>query len=66
MKKLSLVAFGLLNSVFKAKTAHFNGFLAINSKNKPKLKKQRFKRKKENECKAKKLDLKKEKFNKVH
>ncbi|EAK0445492.1 hypothetical protein [Campylobacter lari] len=53
MRKLSLVAFGLLNSVFKAKTAHFNGFLAINSKNKPKQKKQRFKRKKRMSAKQK-------------
>ncbi|MBX0472739.1 hypothetical protein IZI50_04380 [Campylobacter jejuni] len=53
MRELSLAAFKLLNSVFKTKTAHFNGFLELDFKNKPKLKKQSFKRKKENDFKAK-------------
>lgn len=39
MRELSLAAFKLLNSVFKIKTAHFNGFLELDFKNKPKLKK---------------------------
>ncbi|HEG8370897.1 TPA: hypothetical protein SF231_001876, partial [Campylobacter jejuni] len=46
MRELSLAAFKLLNSVFKTKTAHFNDFLELDFKNKPKLKKQSFKRKK--------------------
>lgn len=53
MTELSLATFKLLNSVFKTKTAHFNGFLELDFKNKPKLKKQSFKRKKENDFKAK-------------
>ncbi len=70
MRELSLAAFKLLNSVFKTKTAHFNGFLELDFKNKPKLKKQSFKRKwlqskklgLKNDFKAKKSDLKE--FNK--
>lgn len=61
MRELSLAAFKLLNSVFKTKTAHFNGFLELDFKNKPKLKKQSFKRKKKMTSKQK-LDLKE--FNK--
>ncbi|ECR2962555.1 hypothetical protein F1O02_05080 [Campylobacter jejuni] len=53
MRELSLVAFKLLNSVFKTKTAHFNGFLELDFKNKPKLKKQSFKRKKKMGAKQK-------------
>ncbi|EHF8844725.1 hypothetical protein OTG24_001547 [Campylobacter jejuni] len=53
MRELSLAAFKLLNSVFKTKTAHFNGFLELDFKNKPKLKKQSFKRKKEMGAKQK-------------
>ncbi|EOA3680241.1 TPA: hypothetical protein ACHDV1_001634 [Campylobacter jejuni] len=62
MRELSLAAFKLLNSVFKTKTAHFNGFLELDFKNKPKLKKQSFKRKKKMTSKQKKSDLKE--FNK--
>ncbi|ENL5493993.1 hypothetical protein AB5I63_001844 [Campylobacter jejuni] len=61
MRELSLATFKLLNSVFKTKTAHFNGFLELDFKNKPKLKKQSFKRKKKMTSKQK-LDLKE--FNK--
>ncbi|EAJ6062214.1 hypothetical protein DLK94_08435 [Campylobacter jejuni] len=54
MRELSLAAFKLLNSVFKTKTAHFNGFLELDFKNKPKLKKkQSFKRKKKMTSKQK-------------
>ncbi|EAH5020328.1 hypothetical protein D7K97_02875 [Campylobacter jejuni] len=53
MRELSLVAFKLLNSVFKTKTAHFNDFLELDFKNKPKLKKQSFKRKKKMTSKQK-------------
>ncbi|HED0575657.1 TPA: hypothetical protein R4K34_000104 [Campylobacter jejuni] len=53
MRELSLSAFKLLNSVFKTKTAHFNGFLELDFKNKPKLKKQSFKRKKKMGAKQK-------------
>ncbi|EOI5977832.1 hypothetical protein ACMVMB_001153 [Campylobacter jejuni] len=53
MRELSLAAFKLLNSVFKTKTAHFNGFLELDFKNKSKLKKQSFKRKKKMGAKQK-------------
>ncbi|EAL6328542.1 hypothetical protein DST83_00110 [Campylobacter jejuni] len=53
MRELSLAAFKFLNSVFKTKTAHFNGFLELDFKNKPKLKKQSFKRKKKMGAKQK-------------
>lgn len=53
MRELSLAAFKLLDSVFKTKTAHFNGFLELAFKNKPKLKKQSFKRKKKMGAKQK-------------
>ncbi|EAK7651767.1 TPA: hypothetical protein R5373_000099 [Campylobacter jejuni] len=53
MRELSLAAFKLLNSVFKTKTTHFNGFLELDFKNKPKLKKQSFKRKKKMGAKQK-------------
>ncbi|TEY01260.1 hypothetical protein [Campylobacter sp. US33a] len=53
MRELSLVALKFLNSVFNAKTAHFNGFLELDFKNKSKLKKQRFKRKKKMSSKQK-------------
>ncbi|EHK0252385.1 hypothetical protein P4Q18_001751 [Campylobacter jejuni] len=53
MRELSLATFKLLNSVFKTKTAHFNGFLELDFKNKPKLKKQSFKRKKKMTSKQK-------------
>lgn len=53
MRELSLAAFKLLNSVFKTKAAHFNGFLELDFKNKPKLKKQSFKRKKKMGAKQK-------------
>ncbi|HAN0632146.1 TPA: hypothetical protein RXM03_001564 [Campylobacter jejuni] len=49
MRELSLVAFKLLNSVFKTKTAHFNDFLELDFKNK----KQSFKRKKKMTSKQK-------------
>ncbi|EGC1015224.1 hypothetical protein H8449_001179 [Campylobacter jejuni] len=45
MRELSLAAFKLLNSVFKTKTAHFNGFLELDFKNKPKLKSKALKEK---------------------
>ncbi|MCW1682844.1 hypothetical protein OLS71_09770 [Campylobacter jejuni] len=52
MRELSLATFKLLNSVL-TKTAHFNGFLELDFKNKPKLKKQSFKRKKKMTSKQK-------------
>ncbi|EAH7143755.1 hypothetical protein FOX78_08380 [Campylobacter coli] len=61
MRELSLATFKLLNSVFKTKTAHFNGFLELDFKNKPKLKKQSFKRKKKMTSKQK---IRLKKFNK--
>ncbi|HHD0372510.1 TPA: hypothetical protein ACOS2E_001051 [Campylobacter jejuni] len=61
MRELSLAAFKLLNSVFKTKTAHFNGFLELDFKNKPKLKKQSFKRKKKMGAKQK-IKLRKRKI----
>lgn len=53
MRELFLAIFKFLNSVFKTKTAHFNGFLELDFKNKPKLKKQSFKRKKKMTSKQK-------------
>ncbi|EEP2054350.1 hypothetical protein HA645_000080 [Campylobacter coli] len=53
LSKLSLIAASLLSNVFNAKTAHFNGFLELDFKNKPKLKKQSFKRKKKMTSKQK-------------
>lgn len=64
MRELSLAAFKLLNSVFKTKTAHFNGFLELDFKNKPKLKKNKALKEKRKWVQNKKLGLEREKFNK--